>query len=99
MLAGVCGFQNYDLHVRVLRRRVENKCPEWPVTNSEPQIVSLQSVNTDMLRHFRQIRTQTTRGKENYETRSSAVTTIGKNPLSFVCVFLLKLFLYLLLNH
>lgn len=31
-----------------------------------------------MLRHFRQIRTQTTRGKENSEIRSSAVTTIGK---------------------
>ncbi|KAG7223650.1 hypothetical protein INR49_015375, partial [Caranx melampygus] len=41
------------------------------------------SVNTDMLRHFRQIRTQTTRGKENSEIRSSAVTTIGPHIMSW----------------
>lgn len=46
-----------------------------------------QSVNMDMRRHFRQIRTQTTRGKENSEIRSSAVTTIGKNLFNLcVCV-------------
>lgn len=40
----------------------------------------------DMLRRFRQIRTQTTRGKENSEIRSSAATTIGKNSLVIMMV-------------
>lgn len=46
-----------------------------------------------MLRRFRQVRTQTTRGKENSEIRSSAVTTIGKTmPLSHgVSIYLLLL--------
>lgn len=61
--------------------RLSKKCLNSPKADCQP--LFFQSVNTDMLRHFRQIRTQTTRGKENSEIRSSAVTTIGKKLLLF----------------
>lgn len=62
----------------------------WKV--SKPQWIRAsfqQNVNTDMPRRSLQTTTQTTRGKENSEIRSSAATTIGKKiSISFCCSYM-----------
>lgn len=63
------------------------KCCIWrgTVQLALTTILFQQSVNTDMHRRFRrQFRTRTTRGKINFETRSSTITITGKKNCTCV---------------